>query len=115
MSSRRARWLAPQMDPILGLRSCPRHKRAENRRRSSGILPQFSLNRRINPRTNFNVADIQADLPRTWRWDDNIAADELVPVHVVAKRRSNLENFLTVNLAKLWANLEGKVSRDFRR
>jgi hypothetical protein len=34
---------------------------------------------------DLNITSIEADLPRVWRRDDDIASDELAALHVIAK------------------------------
>src|SRR5882724_5240880 len=49
------------------------------------ILYHACSNRLVDPWTHFDVAGVEANLPRVRRRNDHIAADEFAPVHVIAK------------------------------
>src|SRR5882762_8896292 len=49
------------------------------------ILYHAGSNRFVDAWTHFDVAGVEANLPRVRRRNDDIAADEFAPVHVIAK------------------------------
>src|ERR1700730_15408984 len=53
---------------------------------SRQFLDNLRMHRLVDSWTNFDVAGIEANLPRVRRRNDDLTPDQFAPVHVISKR-----------------------------